>query len=313
MKREFGIVPRLSPEDHISGPAHAVWGALCLFADWQFVQGKPLHSVPGTCFPSHQKLVEESGFSEKTVRRAIEELEAAGYVVIERRANTKGQTSNGYLLKSARLRDSERRKTASKVNASQAQETHEAHEAQEVGRETAEEPGGLDPKVLATIERCKALSKERQKNDKELAAEIARREEERAQREREEQEREKSRRGSASSTRMPGQEEPRQMGDIMANMGRMISAAASPEQAENYLEERALEMVRQFPAHTRVKESDSQVLKWLRRMRKQHPKIILYHEIREAGQWYQEQRSQGKMRGINNILGFLTNWFDKLD
>ena len=51
-----------------------------------------------TCWPSHEMIALDAGCTERTVRRALRELERHGYVIIEHRSTLYGRTSNAYKL-----------------------------------------------------------------------------------------------------------------------------------------------------------------------------------------------------------------------
>ena len=83
----------LKPQDY------AVWLSLCSFTTWEWKNGKPTTSGPGSCFPSLRKIAERVNCSVDTVKRSLNHLEAAGYIVREHRFHDDGgQDSNGYTL-----------------------------------------------------------------------------------------------------------------------------------------------------------------------------------------------------------------------
>ena len=76
-----------------------IWVALCSFAAWQWKDGKPTVSQPGSCFPSLKRIAEMAHCSVDTVKRSLNHLEAAGYLVRQRRfRDNGGKDSNCYTL-----------------------------------------------------------------------------------------------------------------------------------------------------------------------------------------------------------------------
>lgn len=93
-------------DDALSSTDVLVWYALCSFASWRCdPQGNPIRSKPGSCFPPLEKLAERTHLTERSIRKALRRLEAAGYVRTEatyadaKRPDRKGkQKQNDYTL-----------------------------------------------------------------------------------------------------------------------------------------------------------------------------------------------------------------------
>ena len=76
-----------------------IWVALCSFSAWEWKDGKPTVSQPGSCFPSLTAIAERARCSLPTVKRSLNRLEAAGCIVREHRFHDDGgKDSNGYTL-----------------------------------------------------------------------------------------------------------------------------------------------------------------------------------------------------------------------
>lgn len=105
MSTPYAKVPVLTV--HV-GPAYealtaldiAVWYSLCSFARWVCNgKGEPIHSIPGSCFPTMKAIARRARLSERAARRSVRRLELLGHVVTEVRRNEKdGRKSNGYIL-----------------------------------------------------------------------------------------------------------------------------------------------------------------------------------------------------------------------
>ena len=100
---QYGKVVPMDGAD-VSMAAWAVWSALSTFAKWETERGQPVRSKEGSCFPKVEAVAVRAHCNNKTVRKAIDELEKAGYVrqysrYGRRSKGEKGeQRSNGYIL-----------------------------------------------------------------------------------------------------------------------------------------------------------------------------------------------------------------------
>ena len=84
----FSMIPEAMIYSDLSGNAIKIFAALLRRG-----------STPENCYPGHKGLSKLCHMSISTVRRAIDELVAAGWVSIKERFDSDGrQTSNGYWL-----------------------------------------------------------------------------------------------------------------------------------------------------------------------------------------------------------------------
>lgn len=96
IKRSYGKIRRLPEGRGITTGAWATWAALCTFAKWECEKGFP---VRGTCHPSLDTIARTAFLTVRGARLALRQLEAAGYVVTERRYRVKGlPAANEYML-----------------------------------------------------------------------------------------------------------------------------------------------------------------------------------------------------------------------
>lgn len=91
----YAIVPDIDAAD-LTGIDLAVWTALCRYADWELKDGKPVRSVPGTCYPSLKSLQKTARCSKATLCRAMQKLERLGFVV--RQQGGSNYSSTAYTL-----------------------------------------------------------------------------------------------------------------------------------------------------------------------------------------------------------------------
>lgn len=89
----YGRVPELDSFD-ISQAAWGAWSALATYCQWEKVGRRLVRSRPGTCFPSIGKLCKTAHVSERTLQKALQELEAARLLEVQR---TEGGV-NQYIL-----------------------------------------------------------------------------------------------------------------------------------------------------------------------------------------------------------------------
>lgn len=92
----FACVPReLVESPEVSAQAVRVYALLTRYAD-----------LPNGAVPTLARLADTAGVTQQTVRRAVRELQAAGWVAVEHRAEPdRGQTSNRYHLHSRPVAD----------------------------------------------------------------------------------------------------------------------------------------------------------------------------------------------------------------
>jgi len=94
----YAIVPFVN--EPILTPADlAVWFALCSFAKWEYIKGKPTRTKEGSCFPTDRAIAERAHCGERSVRNSIKKLESLGHVIRTPRHGKNGeQRSNDYVL-----------------------------------------------------------------------------------------------------------------------------------------------------------------------------------------------------------------------
>ena len=96
---DFYVNVPLSLILNVSDRDFKVWAVLCSFHEWEWKDGKPTVSKPGSCFPSLRAIAERAHCSVDTVSRSLKHLEALGYVVrIHRFHDDGGKAANEYRL-----------------------------------------------------------------------------------------------------------------------------------------------------------------------------------------------------------------------
>ena len=96
---DFYVNVPLSLIMNLSDRDFKIWAVLCSFHTWEWKEGKPTVSRPGSCFPSLKRIAERARCSIDTVSRSLKHLEAAGYIVRQHRFHDNGgKDSNGYTL-----------------------------------------------------------------------------------------------------------------------------------------------------------------------------------------------------------------------
>ena len=103
MTEGYANVPILTPETigvhHLHGSDVAVWYALCSFAQWKRINGKPFKTKDGSCFPTVRAIAERCGCTERSVKLSLKRLETIGLLVRTPRHGEDGeQRSNDYVL-----------------------------------------------------------------------------------------------------------------------------------------------------------------------------------------------------------------------